>query len=46
VSSDDPMIGPREIADGEASHAPRGAPFQAWSLAELLRMRHLVGDAA
>jgi predicted glycogen debranching enzyme len=35
-----------EIADGEAPHAPRGAPFQAWSLAELLRMRHLVGDAA
>ena len=34
------------IADGEAPHAPRGAPFQAWSLAELLRMRHLVDDVA
>jgi glycogen debranching enzyme len=25
-----------EIADGEAPHAPRGCPFQAWSLGELL----------
>jgi glycogen debranching enzyme len=27
-----------EIADGDAPHTPRGAPFQAWSLGELLRM--------
>ncbi len=33
-----------EIADGDAPHAPRGAPFQAWSLAELLRARALVGE--
>ncbi len=32
-----------EIADGDAPHTPRGAPFQAWSLAELLRIRCLVG---
>lgn len=27
-----------EIADGEAPHAPRGCPWQAWSLGELLRL--------
>jgi glycogen debranching enzyme len=27
-----------EIFDGEAPHAPRGAPAQAWSVAELLRV--------
>ena len=27
-----------EIADGDAPHTPRGAPFQAWSVAELLRL--------
>ncbi len=27
-----------EIADGDAPHTPRGAPFQAWSLGELLRL--------
>jgi predicted glycogen debranching enzyme len=27
-----------EIADAEPPHAPRGCPFQAWSLAELLRL--------
>lgn len=27
-----------EIADAEAPHAPRGCPFQAWSLAEALRL--------
>jgi predicted glycogen debranching enzyme len=27
-----------EIADGDAPHTPRGAPFQAWSLGELLRI--------
>ncbi len=32
-----------EIADGDAPHTLRGAPFQAWSLAELLRIRSLLG---
>ncbi|HTV25260.1 MAG TPA: amylo-alpha-1,6-glucosidase, partial [Polyangiaceae bacterium] len=27
-----------EIADGDAPHTPRGCPFQAWSLSELLRV--------
>jgi len=27
-----------EIADGEPPHAPRGCPFQAWSLGELIRL--------
>ena len=27
-----------EIADGAAPHRPRGAPFQAWSVTELLRL--------
>lgn len=27
-----------EIADGEAPHTPRGCPFQAWSVAEALRL--------
>jgi predicted glycogen debranching enzyme len=27
-----------EIADGDAPHLPRGCPFQAWSVAEVLRM--------
>jgi len=31
-----------EIADGEPPHRPRGAPFQAWSLGELLRIRGLL----
>lgn len=35
-----------ELADGDAPHAPRGAPFQAWSLGELLRARELTGDHA
>ena len=26
-----------EIADGDAPHMPRGCPFQAWSLGELIR---------
>lgn len=26
-----------EVADGDAPHAPRGCPFQAWSLGELIR---------
>ncbi len=27
-----------EIADGDAPHTPRGCPFQAWSLGELMRL--------
>ncbi len=27
-----------EIADGDAPHAPRGCPFQAWSVGEALRL--------
>ncbi len=31
-----------EIADAEAPHTPRGCPFQAWSVAELLRVEKQV----
>ena len=31
-----------EIADADAPHTPRGCPFQAWSLAELLRLERVV----
>jgi predicted glycogen debranching enzyme len=31
-----------EIADAEPPHTPRGAPFQAWSLGELLRIEALL----
>ena len=31
-----------EIADAEAPHAPRGCPFQAWSVGELLRLDRVV----
>jgi predicted glycogen debranching enzyme len=31
-----------EIADGDAPHRPRGCPFQAWSLGELLRLERVV----
>lgn len=31
-----------EIADAEFPHTPRGCPFQAWSLGELLRLDRLV----
>jgi glycogen debranching enzyme len=34
-----------EIADGEAPHVPRGTPFQAWSLGELLRIEQLLCEA-
>jgi glycogen debranching enzyme len=27
-----------EIADGDAPHTPRGCPFQAWSVGEVLRL--------
>ncbi len=29
-----------EIADAEPPHAPRGCPFQAWSLGEMTRLAH------
>jgi predicted glycogen debranching enzyme len=35
-----------EIADGESPHTPRGCPFQAWSVAELIRAVHLVDPPA
>lgn len=31
-----------EIADAEAPHTPRGCPFQAWSVGELLRVERVV----
>jgi len=31
-----------EIADAAAPHSPRGCPFQAWSLGELLRLDQMV----
>jgi predicted glycogen debranching enzyme len=31
-----------EIADADPPHAPRGCPFQAWSLGELLRLERVV----
>jgi predicted glycogen debranching enzyme len=34
-----------EIADGAAPHAPRGCPWQAWSLGELLRLEAMLGVA-
>jgi len=34
-----------ETADGDAPNAATGCPFQAWSVAELLRARRLVADA-
>jgi predicted glycogen debranching enzyme len=33
-----------EIADAEAPHTPRGCPFQAWSVGELLRLERILGD--
>jgi glycogen debranching enzyme len=27
-----------EIADGDVPHTPRGCPFQAWSVGELMRL--------
>ncbi|MBK6922383.1 MAG: glycogen debranching enzyme family protein [Deltaproteobacteria bacterium] len=35
-----------EIADAEAPHTPRGAPFQAWGLGELIRIEALLADDA
>ncbi|MBK5257769.1 MAG: glycogen debranching enzyme family protein [Vicinamibacteria bacterium] len=31
-----------EIAEGDAPHAPRGCPFQAWSVGEALRLDQIV----
>jgi predicted glycogen debranching enzyme len=31
-----------EIADGDAPHTPRGCPFQAWSVAEALRLDRML----
>jgi len=31
-----------EIADGDAPHQPRGCPFQAWSVAEILRLETIL----
>ncbi|WP_233886694.1 amylo-alpha-1,6-glucosidase [Paraburkholderia flagellata] len=35
-----------EVADGDAPHRPGGAPFQAWSLGELLRVLKRLEDTA
>jgi predicted glycogen debranching enzyme len=35
-----------EIADGDAPHTPRGCPFQAWSLGEVLRVRAMLSTPA
>jgi predicted glycogen debranching enzyme len=32
-----------EIADGDPPHLPRGCPFQAWSLGELIRIEAMLG---
>jgi predicted glycogen debranching enzyme len=34
-----------EIADGDVPHVPRGCPFQAWSMGELLRVESLLRAA-
>ena len=31
-----------EIADGDAPHTPRGCPFQAWSLGEMIRIEAML----
>jgi predicted glycogen debranching enzyme len=33
-----------EVADGDAPHKPGGAPFQAWSLGELLRVKRILAN--
>ena len=35
-----------EIFDGDAPHTPRGAPFQAWSIGELLRLEAMLSEPA
>lgn len=34
-----------EVADGDPPHAAGGAPFQAWSLGELLRIEHILAES-
>jgi glycogen debranching enzyme len=34
-----------EVADGDPPHVPGGCPFQAWSVSELIRIRHMLGLA-
>lgn len=34
-----------EIADGDAPHSPKGAPFQGWSVGEVLRMKQWLGGS-
>ena len=34
-----------EIVDGDPPHTPRGCPFQAWSVGELLRLLHTFRNA-
>jgi glycogen debranching enzyme len=31
-----------EIADADPPHTPRGCPFQAWSLGELIRLDRVI----
>jgi len=33
-----------EVADGDAPHTPGGAPFQAWSLGEMLRVKRMLAN--
>ncbi|HTW29333.1 MAG TPA: amylo-alpha-1,6-glucosidase [Acetobacteraceae bacterium] len=33
-----------EIADGDPPHTPRGCPFQAWSLSELIRIERMLTE--
>jgi predicted glycogen debranching enzyme len=35
-----------EIADADPPHTPRGCPFQAWSMGELLRLDHLLQETS
>jgi len=35
-----------EIADGQAPHSPRGCPFQAWSVAEAIRLVRALGPSS
>ena len=33
-----------EVADGDPPHTPGGCPFQAWSLGELIRVKHMLEE--
>ena len=44
ISSDAGLGHVSEIADGDPPHTPRGCPFQAWSVGELLRLARLLAD--